>query len=78
MERFSIKGRGMAEKGLRIITGEGRVIAQEEVFKKKEDFHKEQARLSFEEKIRILVRLQEIASKIKDKGVVWKLQAKPY
>ncbi len=33
----------------------------EDLFKVKELFHKEQAKLPFEEKIKILVRLQKIA-----------------
>ena len=48
-----------------------------ELFKAKEIFHKSLAKLSFEEKIEILVRLQEIANNfrksLKDKHRVWEI-----
>lgn len=49
------------------------VIIRQNLFENKEKFHKEQAKLPFEEKIKILVKLQEIASRIKeDSGkVIW-------
>lgn len=43
----------------------------EKIFKAKDRFHKEQAKLPFEEKIKILVKLQQIAydvSGLKKKG----------
>lgn len=50
----------------------------ENLFKEKELFHKELAKLSFEEKIKILVRLQKIAQAIqpssKKKQMVWKIE----
>lgn len=50
----------------------------ENLFKEKELFHKELAKLSFEEKIKILVRLQKIAQTIqpssKKKQMVWKIE----
>lgn len=52
------------------------VITRKELFESKEKFHKEQARLRFEEKVKMLVRLQEIARSIKKDGkkkVVWKI-----
>lgn len=49
----------------------------EDIFKTKEEYHQHLARLPFEEKIKILVRLQEIAkgfpSFSKKKKVVWKI-----
>jgi hypothetical protein len=50
------------------------------LFKEKELFHKAQAKLSFEEKIEILIRLQNIAQTIhpsSDKSqMVWKISSK--
>jgi len=55
-------------------------IKIEDLFREKELFHKERAKLSFEEKIRILVRLQKIAQTIqpssKKKQMVWKISFK--
>ncbi len=52
----------------------------EYLFKEKELFHKEQAKLSFEEKIEILIRLQKIAQTIRpssDKSqMVWEISSK--
>jgi len=52
----------------------------ENLFKEKELFHKELAKLSFEEKIKKLVRLQKIAHNIhpssKKKQMVWKISLK--
>lgn len=52
----------------------------EDLFKEKEIFHKERAKLSFEEKIKILVHLQNIAQTIhpssKKKHNVWKISFK--
>ena len=53
----------------------------ENIFRAKDRFHKEQAKLPFEEKIKILVKLQQIAhdiSTLKKKGnteplFVWKI-----
>ena len=42
-----------------------KILSQKELFKEKERFHKEMARLPFEEKIKILFRLQKIAKAIK-------------
>ncbi|MEW5947558.1 MAG: hypothetical protein AB1742_15320 [bacterium] len=52
------------------------MITREELFKRKEIFHAEQAKLPFEEKIHALVRLQEIASRVKGNAgnkTVWKI-----
>jgi len=48
----------------------------EDLFREKESFHKELAVISFEEKIKTLVRLQEIATTINPsskKKMVWKI-----
>jgi len=59
---------------IKIVISKNKIITRKKLFEDKENFHKEQARLPFEEKIRILVKLQEIASQIKrsDK-TVWKV-----
>jgi hypothetical protein len=44
------------------------------IFRQKKEFHQMQARLSFAEKIRILVELQKIARNIKKKDIfVWQI-----
>lgn len=53
-------------KRIRIIIGEDREITREKLFKDKENFHKEQALLPFEEKIKILFKLQEIARLVRN------------
>ncbi|MGB9720043.1 MAG: hypothetical protein ACPL28_00985 [bacterium] len=59
---------------VKIVIDESKIITRRELFEKKSHFHKEQARISFEEKIKILVKLQEIAKKIKkDDRPVWKI-----
>ena len=58
----------------------GKLITRQKLFKNKEKFHKEQAKLPFEEKIRMLVKLQEIAVRIKgdSEGAIWfKSEKKP-
>jgi hypothetical protein len=51
-----------------------------DIFKRKEKFHRKQARLPIQEKIRILIELQEISLTVKpktgpdDKRMVWQLQ----
>ena len=49
----------------------------EDLFEAKERFHKELAKISFEEKIDILIRLQEIANNIRGdsdkKEMTWKI-----
>jgi len=42
-----------------------KLITREYLFENKEKFHREQAKLPFEEKIKMLVKLQEIAVRIK-------------
>lgn len=59
---------------MKIAIKKNRVITREKLFEHKEKFHKEQAKLPFEEKINILIKLQEIAFSIKidsTEKVVW-------
>ena len=49
---------------MKIIIKDNRIVTRQDLFKKKEEFHREQANLPFEEKIKILVQLQKIASNI--------------
>ncbi|MEO0087213.1 MAG: hypothetical protein ABIK90_03965 [candidate division WOR-3 bacterium] len=53
-----------------------KIATRKELFVAKEKFHKEQARLSFEEKLKILVRLQKMTKNIKrtNKEIIWKIQ----
>lgn len=50
---------------MKILTKDNRIITRKELFEKKELFHKQLAQLPFEQKIRMLVRLQEIADSIR-------------
>jgi hypothetical protein len=53
-----------------------RIITRKELFEGKAKFHKGQAKLPLEEKIKILIRLQEIASCIKGDGgekMIWRI-----
>lgn len=70
-----------SSKEMRILWRGGKIITRKELFEKKEKFHKEQAKLPFEEKIKILIRLQEIAQSIhkstaRGKSGVWKIPPK--
>lgn len=59
---------------IKIFIRNGRVITRKQLFENKDKFHKEQANLPFEEKISILIKLQEIAFHIKsdsEKIIVW-------
>jgi hypothetical protein len=51
----------MNENEIKILTRDNRIITLQEFFEEDEKTHKEQAKLSFEEKIRILRFLQKIA-----------------
>lgn len=58
----------------RIAIGD-RILTRQELFKEEEEFRKERAKRSFEEKIKILVDLQKLAhswGKKKD-IIIWKL-----
>jgi len=64
----------MKEDEKKIIFDKDKILRRGEIFEGKERFHKEQAKLSFEEKIKILVKLQRIARSIKGKGIVWEIK----
>ena len=59
----------------KIVIGE-RVLTREELFREEEEFRKERAGLSLEEKIRILVGLQKLAQSFgRERGViVWRIE----
>ncbi len=61
-------------KEMKISTGKNKIITRRKLFESKADFHKEQARLPFGEKIKILVRLQKMASAIKKGKTIWKVE----
>lgn len=67
------------DEDIKIIMKNGKVVTRRDLFKKKEDFHKEQAKLPFEEKIKILVNLQKIANSIKrskeKQEMIWKMSS---
>jgi len=73
--------RGKKVSQMKILIKGNKIITRKKLFEKKEKFHLEQAKLPFEEKIRILVRLQEIAksahkSTSGGKLGVWKIPPK--
>ena len=49
----------------KIIFDKKKVLTEKKLFKEKDKFHKEMAKLPFEKKIKILFRLQKIAKVIK-------------
>jgi hypothetical protein len=57
----------------KIIMKGNKKITRKELFKKKELFHKRLAKIPFEQKIRMLVRLQEIADSIQKKQRAWRV-----
>jgi len=67
----------MEEKDIeetKIVIGENKIITRGKLFKDKANFHREQARLPFEEKIRILIKLQEIANRVKGSDrIIWEI-----
>jgi len=64
----------MREEDLKIIIEKDRITAKKRLFEEKAHFHKEQARLPFEEKVKILVKLQELASRIKGEDrIIWQI-----
>jgi|YelNatPaOPRAMG01_1025707.scaffolds.fasta_scaffold34764_5 hypothetical protein len=65
----------MKEDEKKIIFDKDKILTREEIFEGKERFHQEQAKLPFEEKIKILVKLQKIARSIKGKGIVWEIES---
>jgi len=58
---------------IKIIMKGNRKITRKELFEKKELFHKQLAKIPFEQKIRMLVRLQEIADSIKKNQRAWRI-----
>ena len=64
-------GGGMAgnpmnkSKEMKILINGNKTITRRELFESKEKFHRQQARLPFEEKIRMVYNLQKIAGAIK-------------
>ena len=52
------------DKNVKIVMGDNRIITRMELFKKKELFHKELAKIPFKEKIKILISLQKIVNTI--------------
>lgn len=62
------------DKEVKILLPDNRIITLKEFFDEMERTHKEQAKLSYEEKVKILVQLQEIARDWGKKDVlVWKI-----
>jgi hypothetical protein len=61
------------DEEIKIIMKGKRKIARKELFEKKEQFHKQLAKIPFEQKIKILVRLQEIADSIKKTQKAWRI-----
>ena len=65
---------GMKEnEEIEIIMKGNRKITRKDLFEKMELFHKQLAKIPFEQKIRMLVRLQEIADSIKKKQRAWRI-----
>jgi hypothetical protein len=62
------------EEEPRILIGD-RVVSRRDLFQEEEKARKERAKLSFEEKIRIFVRLQELAYNWgrKKEVIIWKI-----
>jgi hypothetical protein len=67
------------KKDVIIVMRGNKKITRKSLFQKKERFHKQLARLPFEEKIRILIRLQKIADSVlrlpPNKRKAWKIPA---
>ncbi|RLF40521.1 MAG: hypothetical protein DRN12_05245 [Thermoplasmata archaeon] len=58
----------------KIVIGE-RILTREDLYREEEELRRERARLSFEEKIKILVGLQKLAYSWGKKGdvIIWKI-----
>lgn len=63
----------MNDNDIKIMTHDNRIITLKELYKEHEMSHRAQAKLSYEEKVRILVELQKIARDWGDKKdvIVW-------
>ena len=70
----------MKNKKMKIVLSPDKIITRDELFRRKEKFHKEQALLPFEEKIKILVQLQKLANEFKKssrhKKWIWRISFK--
>lgn len=64
------------DEKMKITSRGNKIITRKELFEKKEAFHKQLAKMPFEQKIRMVVRLQEIADNIQRKQRAWKIQKK--
>jgi len=62
------------ENRQKIVIGD-KIFTRDELFKEKDNFHKERTKLTFEEKIRILVELQKVAYSWDNRkdAIIWKL-----
>lgn len=59
---------------IKVVMSGNKIISRKKLFEEKENYHKQQARLPFEEKIKILIELQKIASRVKrSNSIVWKV-----
>lgn len=65
----------MSEDATKILTRHNKIITLQDFFESEQNARKEQARLPFEEKIRILVTLQKLALQWGGKKdvIVWKI-----
>jgi hypothetical protein len=65
----------MSNDEIKIVVSDNKIITLKELFEGNEKTHKEQAKLPFEEKIKILVSLQKIAYSCGEKRdiIVWKI-----
>lgn len=65
------------KKDKKFMVRDAKIVNREYLFKKKEAFHKAQAKLPFEEKIKILIELQKIAvnspSCRNKKSLIWQI-----
>ncbi len=52
-------------KETRIVIGRNKTITRDELFRKKEEFHRNQAKLSFDKKVKMVTQLQKIARNLK-------------
>lgn len=60
---------------LKVMTRDGRILTLQEMYEEHEKTHAEQAELPFEEKIKVLVDLQRLASSWGKKAdvIIWKI-----
>lgn len=65
----------MNEENIKILTKDNKVITLKQLYEEHEKTHKEQAKLPFEEKIKILVELQKLALSWGNKKdvIVWRI-----